>query len=110
MAGKPGPIWTEINNDLVAADNFVFLKDAAKAALQRDQAQRDYYTANYGVDPKSGQVSGLLANYANNNQPLSFDTSPASLQFQSPGRFEYDKTKRKVVFVPASQPQQQQVA
>lgn len=33
MAGKPGPIWTEINNDLVAADNFVFLKDAAKAAL-----------------------------------------------------------------------------
>lgn len=33
MARTPGPIWTEINNDLVAADNFVFLKDAAKAAL-----------------------------------------------------------------------------
>lgn len=33
MARTPGPIWTEINNDLISADNFVFLKDAAKAAL-----------------------------------------------------------------------------
>ena len=33
MARTPGPVWTEINNDLVGADSFVFLKDAAKAAL-----------------------------------------------------------------------------
>ncbi len=71
-----------------------------KTALRMQREEQAYYRQNYGIDPATGQLRGLMSQWSNPG-PLDFDAQPERLTFRSPGRFEYDPTTRRVIFVAA---------